>query len=202
MNLRYGAYSPDGNTIAFDRCGNSGIWWRPRYHGSANLDIYTRSLKTGKTTRVTTYDGTDLWPMFSKDGSRIYYVTDQATPKSPNLVSIPANGGRPSPLTAHKGGAVRFPSIARNGESITYEYEGDLYTVSTTGGKPRQLKIFAPTEDKRNAQMRLSMTNGATEFDLTADAKTIIAVIRGEIWSIPADKGGDANRLPNNPAND
>src|ERR1051326_6760822 len=49
MNLRYGAYSPDGQTIAFDRCGNTGIWWRPRYHGSSNMDIYTRSLKTGKT---------------------------------------------------------------------------------------------------------------------------------------------------------
>jgi tricorn protease len=200
--LRYAVYSPDGGTIAYDRAGSVGTWWRPRYHGSANMDIYTKSLSTGKITRVTDYDGTDLWPMYAADGRTIYYASDRLTPGTPNILASPASGGKPAQVTKHKGDAVRWPAISRDGSTIAYLYGGDLYTVKTTGGEPAKLNIFAPSDDKTNMVSRLNLTNSATEVEVAPDGKTLALVVRGEIWTIPSDKGGDAKRLTKRPAHD
>src|SRR5262249_55292362 len=83
-----------------------------------------------------------------------------------------------------------------------YECEGDIWTVSATGGKPKQVHIVAASDDKHNNIERLNLTSGATEIDVTADGKTLAIALRGELWSLPADRRGDDERLTNNPAND
>src|SRR5205823_6066133 len=102
-------------------------------------------LTDGKTTRVTDYDGMDMWPMFSADGRTIYYVSDVAN-GTPNVVKTSVTGGRPTAVTRHVGDAVRFASIARNGSLIAYEYDGGLRTVRPGGGAPEELKIYARSE--------------------------------------------------------
>jgi tricorn protease len=96
---RYGVYSPDGGSITYDRSGSIGVFWRPRYHGSANMVLYSKNLATGKLARVTDYDGMSLWPNYGPDGKTLYYVTDRLTPGVPNLVRAPASGGPPSLVT-------------------------------------------------------------------------------------------------------
>lgn len=203
--IRYGCYSPDGQSIAYDRGGSIAVWWRPKYKGSANMEIYSKSLATGKITRVTDYDGTDLWPMYSSDGRIIFYASDRLTPGTANIVAGPATGGKPTLVTRQKEGQVRFPSIARNGSAIAYENSGDLYVVPMSAhapvGDPKKLAIYAPTDDKANNVTRLMLTNGALEAEVSPDGKTIALAIRGEIWTIPT-AGGDAKRLTTNPARD
>lgn len=202
LSIRYGTYSPDGKEIAFNRAGRIAAWWRPKYRGSANMDIYTKSLVTGKLTRVTDYDGTDLWPMYSRDGKRLYYVTDQLTPGIPNIVYRSINGSRPTLLTKFKEGAVRWPSMARNGSLISFVYEGEIWKISPSGGEPQRVRVIVRSDEKQNNLVRLNLTNSATELEVSPDGKTLGLVVRGEIWTIPADKGGDAKRLTNNPARD
>lgn len=203
--LRYACYSPDGQSIAYDRGGSIAAWWRPKYKGSANMEIYSKSLATGKVTRVTDYEGTDLWPLYSADGKSIFYVSDRLTPGMSNLVAGPALGGKPTLITKHKEGSVRWPGIARSGSAIAYELSGDLYTVSLSAnravGEPKKLAIYAPTDDKANNVTRLTLTNGAQEVEVSPDGKTLALALRGEIWTIPTT-GGDAKRLTANPARD
>jgi tricorn protease len=202
QNLRYGAYSPDGTSVAYDRCGSVGTWWRPRYHGSANMEIYSKSLTTGKITRVTDYDGTDLWPMYSGDGKSIYYVSDRLTTGTPNVVVSPATGGKPTLVTKYKSDAVRWPAMAHDGSLIAYIYGGELWTVKPNGGAPTKPVIYALSDDKTNNITRLNLTNGATEVEVSPDGKTLALVIRGELWTIPSNTGGDAKRLTNTTAHD
>ena len=200
--LRYGAYSPDGRTIAYNRSGGIGVWWRPRYHGSANFDIYTRDLTTGEIRRITDYDGNDLWPMYAPDGKTLYYISDQLTPGSPNVVARTLSGGGQHLITRQVGDAIHYPNIARKTGSIIYEMGGDIYIVSPKGGVPVKLNIIAREDDRVNNQVHLNLAGSATEVEISPDGKTIALVIRGDIWVIPADKGGDAVRLTTNPAND
>jgi len=202
LSLRYGAYSPDGREIAYNRAGRIAAWWRPKYRGSANMDIYTKSLDTGKITRVTDYEGTDLWPMYSRDGRRLYYVTDQLTPGTPNIVYRSFHGGRPTLITRFKEDAVRWPSMARNGSLIAFIYNGEIWTVSPTSGEPHKVRVIVRSDEKQNNILRLNLTNSATEVEVSPDGKTLGLVVRGEIWTIPADKGGDAKRLTHHPARD
>lgn len=203
--IRYGVYSPDGGSVAYNRCGNIGTWWRPRYHGSANMDVYTKNLSSGKITRVTDYDGGDMWPMYSGDGKRIYYASDRLTPNVPNIVYSASTGGKPTLITKHKSDAVRWPSISHDGSRIAYLYGGDIWTVNPTSkgtdAEAKKVEIYAPTDDKINNISRLTMTNGATEVEVSPDGKTLALVLRGELWTMPAT-GGDAKRLTNSPSND
>lgn len=200
--LRYASYSPDGNSVAYTRMTGPIPFWRPHYHGSGNADIYVQSLNGGNTKRVTTYDGMDLWPMFSADGRTVYYVSDQLN-GTPNIVRAPVNGGTPTLVTRHEGDAVRFPSISRDGSTIAYEYGGNIWTVKTSrGAMPTDTKIYARSENKENWEQRLTLSGGANELEVSPDGKTLAFADRGELWSVPADKGGDATRLTNNAAND
>ncbi|MEP6754378.1 MAG: S41 family peptidase [Chthonomonadales bacterium] len=199
--VRYASYSPDGTTVAYNRCGAIGTWWRPRYHGSANMDIFTKNLTTGKISRVTDYDGTDLWPMYAPDGKSIYYSSDKLTPGTPNILKSPATGGKPSLVTNQKTDAVRWPSMAHDGSLITYLHDGNLYTVKPSGGPSTIVNIIAISDDKINNFTRLNLTNSATEVEISPDGKTLALVIRGELWTIPTT-GGNAKRLTKNPAHD
>jgi len=200
MFTRYGVYSPDGKTIAYDRCGLIAYWWRPLYKGSANFDIYTKNLETGDIHRVTDYIGNDMWPMYGATGKHIYYVTDQLTPGVDNLVKIPSDGGKPELVTDWKSDVIRYPDISRNGKVIVYERKGHIYTVSTSGGPSKLVPIIIRTDDRVNNIVHLNLTNNATEAEISPDGKTLALVIRGDIWTIPADKGGDATRLTSNGA--
>jgi tricorn protease len=201
-NLRYATYSPDGKSLIYNRSGNTGTWWRPLYKSSATMDIYSKSLETGKLTRLTDYEGTDLWPLYGADGHQYFYVTDKLTPGTPNLVAASVSGGKPALVTKYKSYPVRFPAIARNGSTLAYLYEGDVYTIKPNGTGETKVRILAPTDEKTNQVQRLSLTNQATEVEVSPDGKTLALVVRGEIWTIPSDKGGDAKRLTNRPSND
>lgn len=199
--LRYGVYSPDGKTIAYNRGGGIGVWWRPRYHGSAHMGICLKSLTTGKVAPLSDYDGTELWPMFAPSGKTLYFASDRSSPGVPNIVACPVTGGRTSLVTRFTSDAVRWPSIALNGSVIAFVRAGELYTVSPKSGDPVKLRIVAQSDDKRNNLIRLSLVNSASEIEAAPDGKTLAMVVRGELWTLPAT-GGDAKRLTINNAND
>jgi Tol biopolymer transport system component/C-terminal processing protease CtpA/Prc len=200
--VRYASFSPDGKTVAYNRAGNTGVWYRPVYRGSANMEIYAKSLADGKLTRISDYEGMDQWPLFAPDGKRVFYVTDRLTPGTPNIVAASASGGKPTLVTKHKAEEVIWPSMARNGSLIGYVHQGDLWTVKPAGGESTKLTIYAPSDDKINNVTRLALTNGAQELEVSPDGRTLALVVRGEIWTIPAQSGGDARRLTTNPAHD
>ena len=197
--LRYGTWSPDGKSIAYARAGEP--WWRAWYRGSVAAHIVTQNLETGAVKTVFKTTGQQFWPLYAADGKTLYVTMIYGDANTPNIWKIPADGGRPVPVTKHSGDAVRWTQIARNGSLLTYLYNGDLYTVKPDGSDDRKISIIARTDDKVNNQERLTLTQEATESVLAPDGKNIALVLRGDIWLVPT-AGGDAKRLTDNPAND
>lgn len=200
----YGAFSPGGKQVAYVRGGQS--WWRPKYKGSRNAEIYTLELFSGKTRRLTRYEGWDGWPLYASDGRTLYFVTDRDG--TSNVWRMSVAGGDPQPITRHQGDAVRFPSIARDGSRIAYEYNAEIWilplknasgqSVRTAANIPRAraipLKILAPSDQRQNVIQPTLIEAGATSLALSEDGKTFAFTARGEIWTCPVD-GGDATRL-------
>ncbi len=159
FSARYATFSPDGKTIAYTRGGQE--WWRTKYRGSRNNEIYTLSLADGRTTRLTRYEGWDSHPLFSADGKSLYFVSDRTG--TPNLWRMPAGGGEPQQITRHQSDAVRFPAIARDGSRIVYEYNFQIWTLPLSDSRS------AAKAENANASRTGSRTTPAS---LNATRKT------------------------------
>lgn len=204
----YGVFSPDGKQVAYVRGGHS--WWRPKYKGSRNADLYVLDLSSSKTRRLTHYEGWDSWPLYAPDGRTLYFVTDRDG--TSNAWRMSATGINPQPITKHQGDAVRFPTIARDGSCIAYEYNAEIWvlpfksaaglSVRVAANTPRAreagtafpLKIYAPSDQRQNMVQPIFIEAGASSLALSENGKTFAFTARGEIWTCPVG-GGDATRL-------
>jgi Tol biopolymer transport system component len=112
-------WSPDGQTIAFDRYENG--------HGS----IYTIGAEGGKPRRITGDAIRDIRPSFSHDGKWIYFCSTRSGPLE--VWKIPAGGGTPQQLT-HGSGIEPFESP--DGKLLYFVRNQALWSLPLAGGDP------------------------------------------------------------------
>jgi tricorn protease len=205
-SLHSPTFSPDGRYIVFCRGGTS--WWRKGYRGSANSEIWRLPITiegdritVGTPERLTHYEGNDWSPMVAPDGT-LYFVSDRKGVfnlwRMPFTTTGEAKGEQ---VTKHED-RILNPSMSRDGRFIVYEHDFSLWVVPTKGGEPKRLTIYAPSDEQQNRQQRLTLTSGATEFALSPDGKQIAFVVRGDIFVINADRGGEAKRITDHPYRD
>lgn len=178
-----GAFSPRGNLLAYVR--GPGAWYRKNYRGSSNDDLWIANADGSNSRRLTDFNGQDHSPMWSPDGSTLYYVSECAGTANVVRQSV-TNGSKPTPLTNHTDESVRRARISHNGETIVYECGLDLWVVGTKDGdKPRKLAIEVNADDKANNQRVTMFTRGMTEFALTADEKFVAFSLQGKLFRAP-----------------
>ncbi|MCS7266187.1 MAG: S41 family peptidase [Armatimonadetes bacterium] len=219
-NLHSPAFSPDGSYIVFCRGGTS--WWRKGYKGSANSEIWKlpikiegESISVGKPERLTYYEGNDWFPTVAPDGT-LYFVSDRdgilnlwrmklnrtrETGKRTQDKEQKEKEGKVEKVTNHSD-RVLYTSISRDGRFIVYEHDFSIWLLNTKIGEPKRLTIYAPSDEHQNRLQRLTLTSQATEFALSPDGKQIAFVVRGEIFVVNAEKGGDAKRITDHPYRD
>jgi tricorn protease len=204
---RDGVYSPKGDRIAYVR--GPGLWYRKGYLGSANDDIWISSADGSNNRQITFHKGQDNYPMWSRDGKSLYYVSDCLGGLS-NIVKHDIDGERgdllpakpkPTAVTTHKDDSVRRARLCANGQVIVYECGPDVWIHSLKEGKSRKLNIEVNADDKTNPETIRTFTTGATEFVWSPDEKHIAFVVHGEIF-LMGRTGGKAKRLTDHPAFD
>ncbi|MGL4554505.1 MAG: S41 family peptidase, partial [Gemmataceae bacterium] len=175
-----GAFSPAGDRLAYVR--GPGAWYRKNYRGSSNDDVWLANADGSGSQRLTSFNGQDHSPMWSADGSSLFYVSEVAG--AANVVRQPAVPGATAvPVTAHADESVRRARISRNGEYIVYECGLDLWVVGTKDGcKPRKLAIEVNSDDKANNERVTTFTRGMTEFAVTADEKFVAFSLQGKLF--------------------
>ncbi|HTI90129.1 MAG TPA: S41 family peptidase [Puia sp.] len=214
MTEFWAAPSPDGKTVAFDARGvASGQWWRnghshldeseiwlwneaaaqPKEGAAGSKDAATRS-KEGTAAssafeRLTEGGAKDLWPMWSKDGSTLYFVSDRTGTQ--NLWSMPLHG-KPRQLTTFSKGRVLWPAISNNGSDIVFERDFTIWKYNIASGKAAMVNIQRTglpspggAEGRRAELFR--------DLKLSPDGKKIAFVSHGEIF-VAAATGGEAFR--------
>ena len=165
--LRDVKVSPDGTQVAF--C----------YKG----DIYKVPAGGGEAQRLTTQDSYEYAPVWSPDGTTLYFLSERDG-GSMNVYSCQAQGGEtkagaPQAVTSFKDHPVRFLSVARNG-LLCFTYNGEIYTQKA-GGKAQKL-VITLTRDDEPAIRDLSFSSGARQAVVSRDGKQIAFVVRGEVF--------------------
>lgn len=190
----FGNVSPDGKWIAYDHNASPGGWRRRAYEGSNNADIWLARFTTpiSEPKRLTTNPAQDFMPLFSRDGKRLYYVSDRKG--QVNLWSMDLEGGSQKQLTFHKEDGARIPSYAPLGEKIAYEYNSEIWLLDLKSGKTGPVRIDVVTDERRNLVSEKTITSNPTEYAVSPDGKKVALTVRGDLFVVPAT-GGLARKL-------
>ncbi|MBL8001075.1 MAG: PD40 domain-containing protein, partial [Flavobacteriales bacterium] len=186
-------YSPAGTLIAYhDRKGYEDNW-RKHHTSSVTRDIWTYDPATKAYRQVTTFSGEDRNPVFSKDGSTIYYLSEEKG--SFNVHKIPVAGGTSTQVSFLKDHPVRYLSMSGTGV-LCFSYRGELYTM-TEGGEPKKVNVRINTDGRYNPE-RIISVNNADEYDPSSNGKEVAFVHRGEVF-VTSIAEGTTRRITNTP---
>ncbi len=200
-------FAPNGKAIAFVR--GPGTWYRRGYRGSSNDDIWISTVDGTSQKALTVFEGQDGAPMWSPDGAKLYYVSENLSTRGcANLVcqDLSSDSTAVGPLkriTKHEDDTVREARLSGNGEWIVYECGADLWVVNTKSTlSPRKLAIEVNADDKSNTEKSTTFTRDATEFALSPDEEHAVISVQGELFLTRVPAGGKATRLTDSPAYD
>ncbi len=193
------APSPDGRRLAFVARGTSSSqWWRK---GSSHIDqseLWVRAIDgEAAYANLTPRDGRQQWPMWAGADSLVY-VSDRDGAE--NLWQRPATpGARDRRLTSFKDGRVLWPSISRDGRTVAFERGFGLWTLDTSTGQTREVKVSRRGAPTTPTPERLRLTTGFTDLALAPDGRKVAFVARGEVFAASAKDAGDATRVTTTP---
>ncbi|HEU5219199.1 MAG TPA: DPP IV N-terminal domain-containing protein, partial [Gemmatimonadales bacterium] len=197
----WAAAAPDGKTIAITARGNSaGQWWRK---GSSHLDmsqiVLVQPGAVPSFEELTDGTAREGWPMWSGDGTSLWYVSDRGTGQ--NLWTRPRKGAARQ-VTQFTNGRVLWPSITRNGNRIAFERDFEIWTLETATGRAARVPITLRGAGSQPAVERLTYTSQVQEMALSPDGKKIAFEVRGELFAVSAKDGGAGLRVTRSPAVD
>ena len=201
-------FTPDGKGILYTRFGFP--WTRPRYQGSAALQLWRYDLASGRRTAVANDGFQHLWPGVTAEGRMLCVTVGEKTPSSsplgksigkwtdsvkrtPNVYAIDGKGGQ-NRLTEFVGEGPRFLTVAERAPKVAFERDGDVYTMALSpDAKPQKILLRASLDDKTMQEERLTLTDGVSDLALNPKGDVAAFVVRDEIWTVPVKKGKGPN---------
>ncbi|MFH1680154.1 MAG: LpqB family beta-propeller domain-containing protein [Candidatus Eisenbacteria bacterium] len=190
--------SRDGKKVLYcdNRCTTG--WSRRFFNSTDAANILISDFSTGgiRPTPLTDDAYQDLWPHFSPDGREVLFVSGRGG--ALNIYKMPLAGGAAAPLTSREKD-VQWLSLADEVGLLAFASGFDVYTLPLEGGEPRKVEIRLSTEHKLNPVEEKSFAGDVSEFRVSPDGKKAALVVHGEIFVVPAEKGGRARRVTNTP---
>ncbi|MFL6590016.1 MAG: protease, partial [Chthoniobacterales bacterium] len=184
------SFSPDDSKMAYNRVFREFRTWK-HYRGGMADDVWIFDFKTGQTTNVTNDPSQDICPMWGAD-NRIYFISDRDGRM--NLFSTDLSGKDTKQLTTFKDYDIKFPSIGK--DAIVFEQAGYVHELDPSTGREHIVSITANGDYPWMMQQWKDVTTRIASLALSPTGKRAAVEARGEIFTIPAEKG-DARNLTN-----
>ncbi len=175
-----GDLSPDGESVVFSPLTRDFRTWK-RYQGGWAQDLYTFDLSTHQTKQITSNARTDRDPMWM--GDRIYFASDRTG--TLNLFYYDTQTGATEQVTRYDQYDVRWPSMG--GDQIVFELGGELHILDTPSGGVRRIAVNVPTDAVAARQKRVKAS--VSDYSLSPEGKRLVVNARGELLTVPAEKG-------------
>jgi tricorn protease len=194
MNEFFAMPSPDGKTLAINARGIAAQqWWR---NGSSHLDQSEIWLmKEGNAPeyeKITAGGAKELWPMWSRDGASIYYVSDRSGTQNLWVKTIK---GTPKQLTNFNKGRVIWPVMAYNGKTIVFERDFKIWKYDVAAGKALEVSIVCHGSSAGAGIEHQKLTLQFRGLVLSPDGKKAAFIAHGDVFVAAAKTGGDAFRV-------
>ena len=187
-----GRISPDGTRVAY-RMNNSWDEERRNYRGGQNRPIWIVDLKTFDLMTPPWTDSKDIEPVWC--GESVFFLSDRDGVS--NIWSF-------DPRTKALKQVTRFTdfdvkAIDARPDVVVFEQAGSIHELDPRDGKEHVVAIRATGDFPWMMPRWQDVTSRMSNIALSATGKRVVVEARGEIFTIPAEKG-DVRNLTNSSA--
>jgi tricorn protease len=185
----HGKISADGSRIAY-RMNNSWDDERRNYRGGTNRPIWIVDLKTYDLVSPPWTDSHDDEPAWI--GETVYFVSDRDGVG--NIWSYEAKSKKLSQVTRFTDFDVK--AVGAGAGTIVFEQAGYIHELDPKSGKERVVNITASGDFPWMMPRWEDVTTRMASMALSPTGRRAVVEARGEIFTIPAEKG-DVRNLSN-----
>ncbi len=176
-----GMLSPDGKKYVYTPIDREFRTWK-RYRGGRAQDIWVYDLEKNTSEQLTTNRATDNQPVWI--GDNIYFLSDRDY--TLNLYQY-QQGNTPKKITDHKTHDSLWASAGP--DSLVYENDAYLWRFDPTVGKSEKLNIFIDGNPENLLPQFKNVGEQIESMAISKDGKRAVFAARGEIFTVPAEKG-------------
>ncbi|MBI5365349.1 MAG: PD40 domain-containing protein, partial [Planctomycetes bacterium] len=131
--------------------------------------------------------------------NHIYFVSDRDGHL--NLFEYDVESKQVGQLTKNDQFDVRWASRGEDGE-IVYELAGELRVFDTKTKADRALSIFVPDDGVASRPSRVEVGGRIEDFGLSPKGERVVASARGDVFTLPVEKGNARNLTNSSNAHD
>ncbi len=199
-----GDYSPDGKRIVYAPLFRDFRSWK-RYEGGWAQDLAIFDLKTHAFKKIAVSPRTERDPMWvrrTEDGkvkNEIYFVSDRDT--TLNLFKYDVETGKVDQITRSTTWDVRWAS-SDSRSKIVYELGGELRLYNIDTGETRDIPVQVPHDGLSMRPSRYNVSGNIESFALAPGGKRAAIIARGDLFTVPAEKGAARNLTQSSGAHD
>ncbi len=187
-----GAMSPDAARIAYVPIPRAFNIWK-RYRGGQATPIWIARLADSSVERVPRTDSNDFNPMWTPgDPGRVYFLSDRDGPIT--LFAYDTATKQVARVLENNGLDIKSASAGPDG--IVYEQFGGLYLFDLKGGKSRRVDVRVAADLVGVRAKYEKVGARIANYGLSPTGARAVFEARGEILSVPAEKG-DVRNLTN-----
>lgn len=177
LNLTYG---PDGRILYEDDPSIVENTWRKHHVSDASHDIWLYDPKTNHHEEVTGYRGEDRDPIWSADGSQVYWLSERGG--NFNVWRKGLDQSEPEQVTFHERWPVRFLSSASDG-TLAYAWNGALWRLDPDAAEPVRITVTISQGSLYDTTSIRDVTGEVTQMAIAPGGREIAFVARGEIFA-------------------
>jgi tricorn protease len=184
-----GKISPDGTRIAY-RLNTSWDEERRNYRGGQNRPIWIVDLKTFDTVTPPWTDSKDVDPVWL--GDTVYFLSDRDGVS--NVWSYEAKTKKLAQVTNFSDYDVK--ALNAGGGAIVFEQGGYIHELDPKSGRDKVVNVTATGDFPWMMPRWEEVTSRMSNIALSPTGRRVVVEARGEIFTIPAEKG-DVRNLTN-----
>ena len=190
-------YSPDGSGLAYTPLGERFRVWK-NYRGGTVSTIWLYTFSDHETLKIPQVEGrsNDTDPMWIDD--TVYFLSDRNGEF--NLFSYDTGDGAVEQLTSY----TDFPIIdaSYGGGTIVFEQAGTIHTFDVAMRGTTDLKIGVATDLQELRPRYADGSDFIRSADISPSGSRAVFGVRGEIVTVPAEKGDPRNLTLSQGANE
>ncbi len=190
-----GVFSPDGKRMAYVPLVEAFAAWR-HYRGGRTTEIWLLDMDDYDMEKVPRDNSNDTDPMWI--GDTVYFLSDRN--HTMNLFGFDTGSKEVKQLTFHDDYDIKS---ARAGDgSIIYEQAGYLHLFDPAAAKATQVNVEIRGDLPGRRVHMARVSNYIKSSSLSPTGKRAVIEARGELFTVPAEKGDARNLTQSSGVND